>query len=279
MVVLYGYNYEPCFVQSLEDRERLVFCVTNCGFYSEVNVMLSAWWLAEQMGVSFAVDPHTHCGSSPYRRDFMRRYYEGLPIGSASHECEEVRLGSWFFCHFIRYCNAHLSFEAKTPYAHRLHYKHDAKRRVDALVDRAGIEGEFAALHIRRGDKVTAYSAKHPKEADFIGAADYLAKVPASCPSVLVLTDDYAAVEEVRSLTDRRVYYLGDAARSGNRTMERLENPWSDGEVDELLAEVELAVRASVFVGTMSSNLSRYVAMRRGTLETSHTLDDPWHGG
>ncbi|MEM9283824.1 MAG: hypothetical protein AAGA96_18535 [Verrucomicrobiota bacterium] len=157
---------------------------------------------------------------------------------------------------------------------------------IESSLKRLRLPERFGAIHVRRGDKVgenlawTSETGHH--EGLRVEVSEYLGAVSEKL-DLFLLTDDFQTVEEARKILasqggHRRLFTLATGARTGHSTLERIaeERFFSEEEVMTLLTECEVARRAEVFVGTMSSNLSRYVALLRGDLASCASLDADW---
>jgi len=154
------------------------------------------------------------------------------------------------------------------------------------------------AFHIRRGDKISlGWIARVPfygGESRFFSADSYVDKMlqvmsqdnddnnnnmPQHC---FVASDDYAAVEELRSALQRRhvpctLHTLTQPTQRGNRRSNYTiaaaaaaaaaasgdqQGGWA--KTIHFLAELDLMSRATYFVGTFNSNVASVVALLRG---------------
>jgi hypothetical protein len=155
--------------------------------------------------------------------------------------------------------------------------------RVAALRQRLVLaDAPFAVLHIRRGDKI--------KEVAHVDPADYLARAAAVDPALrrfLVMTDDFAVVRELRQRwPDLSFATLCDERKEGHlqRRFNALPAAQRRDETDLLLAELEAAADARFFVGTYSSNIARFMALRYGRsfvhgVDGEYTLVSPRYRG
>ncbi len=137
---------------------------------------------------------------------------------------------------------------------------------------------DYVALHIRRGDKVGDEDSFYPTELYFERLEE---RVPLGNRGIFVMSDDYAAVEEVhRYLVSRgrtnqvltlcRPVHTGFSVKDlqagkcfagGDREIldEAGFRRYAWAETNRLLAETLLAAQASVFVSTQGSNVGRTV--------------------
>jgi hypothetical protein len=130
---------------------------------------------------------------------------------------------------------------------------------------------KFGAIHIRRGDKIEGEgyvnaSGQLVIEGESTPISTYLDLVRKWTPSInalFVVTDDYAAMGELRSLAPKlRFVTLCPEESAGYRNREFLKRSLEDRTkgLDRLLTEVQVASQSAFFVGPFKSNLSRFVA-------------------
>lgn len=143
-----------------------------------------------------------------------------------------------------------------------------------------GVHGKYIGVHVRRGDK--------RKEVPLIPLRRYAeavrklvkdAKVP-----VFIAGDDGTSVRALRELLSgwKILAVRGAEGRTGHdqARMNRGYMKRNYERVVELLAEIEALAGSSVFVGTFSSNLGRFVhVLREGEGNSSVSLDDRWAPG
>ena len=132
--------------------------------------------------------------------------------------------------------------------------------------------GAFAALHVRRGDKIegdpghTDAAGNVVIEGEATPMAVCLELILAAAPTtdtLFVLTDDYAAIRELRALAPRlRLVTLCPRTSTGYRNRDFLQRPLAarTAALRRVLAEVQIAAQSALFAGPYKSNLARYVA-------------------
>jgi len=147
----------------------------------------------------------------------------------------------------------------------------ETRAAVDALRARLGLtEGRHVTIHVRRGDK--------RKEADLLPLERYIERARATAGAArdcFVMTDDLAVVPEIARLCPE---WRGVAAATPDDTghdqgrFNALPAAARREATVRLVAELSLANEGLAFVGTFSSNVTRFVALLRG-LETTHGVD------
>lgn len=131
----------------------------------------------------------------------------------------------------------------------------------------------YISLHIRRGDKIL--EAPGVETAKFIACIEEL-NIEFDC--VFVASDDYRAVEELTAhRPDWKVKSLVDPGKTGHD--QQLFNSMSKQvkfeETIVLLTEVYLHCQAKCFIGSISSNVSRFIALHRSDRKTTISMDTP----
>jgi hypothetical protein len=140
----------------------------------------------------------------------------------------------------------------------------------------------YIAIHIRRGDKIIPGFHRGqilPPEGVDKPAAAYVAAMRAKAPDirhVWVMTDDYAAVEQLRCAAPDYIVetmclhsesgYMQDGF-SAQSAIEKL------AQRKRLITETEVAIRSSVFIGPYLSNVSRFIALRHRDPSSCFSID------
>lgn len=140
----------------------------------------------------------------------------------------------------------------------------------------------FATLHIRRGDKI--------KEVVDIAPEKYIALAQRIAPAIkrfMIMSDDFRVVSDIRQQFPQFEFFtLCDANKEGHlqKKFNALSPLQRRQEIDTLLAELEAAGAAKFFVGTYSSNIARFMALRYGQkfthgVDGSYSLVSPRYRG
>ena len=195
-----------------------------------------------------------------------------MPVGEAAPPADDyvlVRGINREFKNLRRFCRANLTFSKKSEIAKILRFTPETHNAVAGTIADLNMPERFCAVHVRWGDKLI-------HDADQFYASDYLKHLPATCRDLFVLTDDCRAIEGFRG-KGLRLHTLVTNEQMGHSTLKRRKRRFSRSELIQLLAEVQVAGSADFFVGTMSSNLSRYVALLHSNLSNCMSLDRGWH--
>ena len=146
-----------------------------------------------------------------------------------------------------------------------------------------GLGPEYAAFHIRRGDKTDrylGYEGKFIVEGELTPVETYLALLRQKAPgtrSVFVMTDDHSIVDELRAVaSDLKFYSFSASSERGYRQNDFSAKPAADKErrLKRLLAEVEIVSRSNLFLGGFKSNVARYVALTHQSPALCFSIDD-----
>ena len=136
-------------------------------------------------------------------------------------------------------------------------YNEETQKRIDELIAPLNLPKEYAAIHVRRGDKAT--------EIQHTPIQAYMEKLGGKYHNLFVASDDYSVVEEVRKLyPDQQVWTLCTPAERGyDQAKADAESP-EEKEKNRivLFAIMEVLNRATKFVGTYSSNMGMFMGMR-----------------
>jgi hypothetical protein len=132
---------------------------------------------------------------------------------------------------------------------------------------------EFAAIHVRRGDKIEGedyIDASGKKvhgnpEGEMTPLSTYVDLIrqrAREVSTIFVMTDDYRAVEELRDLVPLlqvRTLCSKNASGYRNNQFYQMARAQRIQSVESLLAEVRIASQSALFLGPYKSNLSRFV--------------------
>ena len=154
----------------------------------------------------------------------------------------------------------------------------DSREAVEGLRRKLGLGSSYVALHIRRGDKVGDEDLYYPSDlyVDRLGTLD-------AEEDIFVMSDDYAAVEEVEAILSRRgsskrvrtlctpahtgfdvskvrggKYFFG---RSPEVKSDEAYRSYMRDENLRLLAEIEISTGSRKFVSTERSNVAKIIRM------------------
>lgn len=147
----------------------------------------------------------------------------------------------------------------------------------------------FAALHIRRGDKIEGpppsegLSETMEAEGEAIPPERYVELAAARAPGVktlFVLTDDFSAVEDLRAVASGyHIVTLAEPAERGYRqpSFDLLPLEAKRRQIQRLLVETKVAARSQVFIGGFKSNVARYIALTHDRPQACFSVDGLSH--
>lgn len=163
-----------------------------------------------------------------------------------------------------------ISFLAKHVWDHMSPW---TRNDVDSVINYDIFESDYVSLHIRRGDKLIKEANMIPTEFYLKRAVEYLKKESRieSVKGIWVASDDPDVISEVKDIS--HIYFpsipkenivCGSSRRILNGNIVRThiyEINYSS--FVYLLSDFERLSKATVFVGTFSSNVGRFVALLR----------------
>jgi len=129
-------------------------------------------------------------------------------------------------------------------------------------INKLQLPDHYAALHIRRGDKI--------RESVFVSEDlyfEHLQRTLNSCKNVFIMSDDYKAIERIKSRhKDFNIFHLVNTKETGytHECFGKLSCEKRKEMIINTLANVDILSKADLFIGDFDSNLSMFVAMRRG---------------
>ena len=144
------------------------------------------------------------------------------------------------------------------------------QKKIDNEISNLNLPEVYSCFHVRRGDKVGeryhAWAAEIGKfEANRKEFSEYLERNP-DIDTVFIMTDDYKCIQEAYSyIEDNKlnidIFYLTKETQLGRSQHFDLSNnyAYSEQELVQFFAEIEIAKNAKIFTGTMSSNVYRYI--------------------
>lgn len=248
-------------------KNTVLFQLTQRGLFSELNNLLNAYFFSIEKGLRFYVDASE---STLYFPNGLEQFFS--VIGDSNPPENDfllVRRGKSSFNKVRRFCKKNLSYLQKSKLATELRLNAATQDEVNARIQSLSLPKRFCAVHIRWGDKLI-------REASQYYASDYLAKLPTDCKDLFLMTDDYRSLKEFSS-SNLRLHTFVKSSQTGNSTDKRIARPFTRDEVIQLLAEVEIASQSDVFVGTMSSNVGRFIALKHSNFDNCISLDRDWH--
>lgn len=152
-------------------------------------------------------------------------------------------------------------------------YTNHFQNRLDKNIKQLSLPLNYNCFHIRRGDKVNeklahTSGAKRGESLRF-EVADYIHAANSSSVDIdnlFIMTDDFKCIQELREFLlehqdSYTIFSLVKRGQDGNSTLLDLRNKkkFSEQELVQFFAEMEIAKHSNTFVGTRTSNVYRYI--------------------
>ena len=291
-----------------DQQRRVIFALTNRGFASELNNLLSAILYCLDEGIEFRMQSRWWTGKhdrgwedyflpfcqennhwfdrrpSVWSTNLPRRAVDWahravMPNRLLAHDIFELLRGEEFAAR--RFAIPELGidgdvFEAKQKILGMV-YRHndEVERSLQAHSEMLKRIKPFVSVHVRRGDKV----APKTWEADAIPVEDYIAEIRRVAPEtrrVFVATDDYSGLKafQARCPSAWEVFSLCPKENRGYVHLD-FGAERSDLKKQQMLllfSDLHFLRNSERFIGTYSSNISRLMALFLGR-ERCHSLD------
>lgn len=277
-----------------------VFRLTQRGFYSEINNLLNAVMFGLAHERRLVVDENQFGGL-----EWRNLFATSLPVGTTEVTAEVT--ADWMisgvfspgFSAIQKWANDRftspgaLSFPQLGMSGSFFHVKCELARMLTRppslpVVLPAGLAEQFAAVHIRRGDKTEGFVSSKNQfiiEGDEVAPDVYIEKLANEAPeirSIFVMTDDFKMIEDFRNAgRDYNICTFCEREENGYRQTEfwSLQPAEKTHRVRRLIAEVEIAAASSIFLGGYKSNVARYVPLLHKHPERCFSVDrqTTWH--
>lgn len=159
-----------------------------------------------------------------------------------------------------------------------LYLKESVRNNFITIFNKLEIEKPFLGIHIRRGDKITT------GEMDDISLDSYINEIIQSkFKTVYIASDDLSSINYIKRRMQEmsvNIYYnpslSGEGFNEGNFNHAGKRKRYEETLI--LLFDIYMLSKASYFIGTYSSNLSRVIPCFLG-FENCKSLDKNWHIG
>jgi len=139
------------------------------------------------------------------------------------------------------------------------------------------ISKEYVGLHIRRNDKVYG---KY-KEANKVDLSEYLSMIPKCFRDLplFIVTDDDSVLKELKSsYPSKKVYSYFDKEdiRIDEKNFAKADKTYIRKHIINFLRDVDLLINSKCFIGSYSSNVGRFIALKRNFVNT-YSVDCEWN--
>lgn len=290
-------------------KKKLIYNLGRRGFFSEINNMVIAKIFAEEHGWDFEVNStYWNCryrkGLRDYFKPCVKERNDILSAQMVRGRSFTLSLHSLFYLtvsilnkvfqlfhrNVIWGADVYGSFRETSYLQHINADKFFSELKVvlqlnDALqnefqekMSQMDLNVSFLGVHIRRGDKITT------GEMDNIPLSRYIDAIrETSYKHVYIATDDYHSVEFIKENLQPLGYvicYNPDLSASGfsEGSFNHSAKAARYKETCTLLFDICMLFRASYFIGTYSSNLSRVIPCVLG-FKNCESLDNDWFIG
>lgn len=291
---------------SFKEKE-LIYPLSKRGFFSEINNLTQAilYCLEEKINLKICSKNWASGNWSDYFIPVFNEYSGVIPIPNDVFVLSRLDKICLYYHKRIIKRNVlqndlwnkmhHESFTNKTFHFPELGIEGNilqAKKKIYEIIinynditlktikDKYETHKEFVAkscgIHIRRGDKVF----NKRKEAEFIGISNYIHKALNIDPNntkFTICTDDYTVVNELRLEYPNFIFLtFCDKEKKGydqkNYNNLQSKKKKSD-EVISILLDSQILINSRYFIGTYTSNVSRYVAIVKNNIDC-YSMDD-----
>lgn len=151
-----------------------------------------------------------------------------------------------------------------------LNYTPEFNKEIQSVVSQFNPPQSFSCFHIRRGDKVGEklyeWTQKTGRtESKRFEFCDYL-KHCEDIKTIFIMTDDFRCIQEAREYINKnnlphKILHLTNESQDGHSETLNIQNDrsYSKQELVQFFAEIEIAKLSDIFVGTLTSNVYRYI--------------------
>lgn len=261
-----------------------VFSLTSRGFYSEINNLLNAILFGLITKRRLYVDQSSFAGGDLKWADL---YQSDLPwVTKDIQDLVDPRwiiegvegTGFWDISSFINERHRNRIFFLLRSYgfyggifAAKRHLAHQFCQPVVPLNWPESLQLPYAAIHVRRGDKIKGYISPRSGEliidGDQVILDEYLSILRRRSPhlkSLFVMTDDYQVIDELQTIDPNLNIFTFCEKEEQGYTQDEFNGLGSQSKtmaIRKLISEVDIACNSQIFVGCYKSNVSRYVAL------------------
>lgn len=282
-----------------KNSNPFVFSLTGRGFYSEINNLLNAILYGLVTKRRLIIDQSRFAGGDLVWSDL---YSSSLPLAAedllqnihpdwtiTGHDSPGFRHIQHSINRWHRYRRFFLSksygFHISVFAAQR--YLASQLCQPSVFIERRNSFNEpYAAIHVRRGDKVDGYKSSKGYqiiEGENIPLCDYLSVIRNKLPvlkRLFVMADDYGVINELRSMvSDLEIVTLCQDTEQGYKQNDfaLLDKSTKILSIRRLISEVDIASNSQVFVGCYKSNVSRYIALTHRKPNRCFSIDSQKH--
>jgi hypothetical protein len=281
-------------------KKELIYPLTSRGFFSEINNLALAilYCLEEKINFKIFTKKWVSGEWQDYFESIFDEYNGIVPI---PNDIFVVRRKDMFYNFYHKHLRGRELVQ--TDIWHKMHNVdftnrsfyypllgingtiYDAKKQIFKLIlqfnnetktivnlnnqiDHQFIKESFG-IHIRRGDKIFG----NLQEAGNINLQSYINKAISIDPTIFkftICTDDFTVIETLRNAYPSFQFYtLCNPVKRGydqNNFNKLTDKKDKKEEVYSILTDSNILIESKIFIGTYSSNISRYVGIMRDSL-------------
>lgn len=273
----------------------------HSGFGSKMSNLMNQVGLATYGHFSAAL-----AGNSPFLSVWKKHFKQTLPICASSANGKGITQNAFHFFNALKEKDPKFLADFKRE-IYRKHYQlnEDTTSQISDTLTKLGLTGKYIGVHIRRGDKNRGEAAKTPDE-------QYEDAIRESADLSIERTDELSdeemyeqyfqqatqvkdEIDKLSVLQNVKTVYLASDDEMGKRAIANVlgehysikdlkSKEWggskssasayaNDDNMLTVLTDIEALRRATVFIGTASSNYGRTVFYLRKDEEKSVALD------
>lgn len=290
--------------------KELIYPLTSRGFFSEVNNLVLAvlYCLENEISLKLYSKKWVSGNWKDYFIPLIEEYDGFIPVPTdlfvenrkdkyikKYHQYFKNRLilqgDIWNSIRDEKFTNSHFQYPDLGIYGDIFNAKHQIFKLIfdfnpSTYSEITNLDNNFnklvkdsCGLHIRRGDKVSGNS----KEAESFNIETYVNKALQIDPNLstfTICTDDYEVIEDFKNkYPEFKIISFCPSNRNGYFQKEynsKQKKSEKRSEVINILKDSHLLINSKIFVGTLSSNVARYVVLMRNNNEC-YSIDKEWY--
>lgn len=261
--------------------KTLTYVLTNRGLFSELSAVMYCAQHAAATDQLFAIDDKE---SVLYFSDGFESYFEplGVPEGDLTDGCRarltiDPRDPETELFQSIRKASRSTWIQQRRLFKNLIRPNRQTQREIKSVL--AELPASYNCMHVRRGDK-----SEEVPDMPITSYIDALVGHDSGHLPTAVMSDDYdvaeACVEKLNARGIEGFHLEPEKNKSGYDNVGRLraEDFYSRSEMVHLLALWQMAVRSQCYIGTFSSNVTRFVVATHEDYRKCHGIDGVWIG-
>ena len=252
----------------MNSKMTYIYRLSGRGLCSELNSILGFYESIKNENCSTFLD----ASSSQYFRDYSIFKVFSFPclFTAKSHpDSRIINAKEWVHSANAKYKTSLNQEECIELFS----YTPEFQRKILSCMSRLLLPENYSCIHVRRGDKVNekpAWTSKRSRgeslRYEFTDYISALQKLLPNLENIFIMTDDYKCVQEAKSCllangSPVKIFSLVKPSQVGHSTISdrQINKAYSEDELVQFFAEIEIAKASQAFVGTRSSNIYRYI--------------------